>query len=455
MNAINIESLTLKSASDLIRSRALSPVELVQACLDRIEAVDGQVKAWVVVLAEQAMAQAKQAEQEIRSGHYRGPLHGIPYGAKDIIHVAGVPTTGGSQVEPEYVPAKNAAIIDNLTAAGAIFLGKTTTTEFAFLGGEPATRNPWNLEHTPGGSSSGSAAAVAASMALFALGTQTIGSLLRPASFNGLTCIKSTYGLVSRRGVIPASWSLDHLGAFTHTVEDTAIVLSAIAGHDPQDPGSLTTKIPDYADTLTISLTGKIIGLPTSFFRADDTAITYCVERAVKVMETLGMHVRPVAMPDCLPEAVASLPIVMRAEAAAYHQTQYAQTPERFGPYIREQIALGRQTLAVDYLQAQRIRTVFRNELLKVFADVDLLLTPSTLTVAPKGYQTGNPIFNGPFTNAGLPAMTIPVGFEAATGLPVGMQLVGPLLAESLLLAAGSEYQRITNWHEQRPKFRG
>ena len=166
------------------------------------------------------------------------------------------------------------------------------------------------------------------------------------------------------------------------------------------------------------------------------------------------MQVRLVEMPDCLPEAVASLPIVMRAEAAAYHQTQYAQTPERFGPYIREQIALGRQTLAVDYLQAQRIRTVFRNELLKVFADVDLLLTPSTLTVAPKGYQTGNPIFNGPFTNAGLPAMTVPVGFEAATGLPVGMQLVGPLLAESLLLAAGSEYQRITNWHEQRPKFR-
>ena len=451
MSNIGIETLTLKKAAELIRSREMSPVELVQAYLNRIEQVEDRVKAWVTLVPEQALAQARQAEHEILHNQYRGPLHGIPYGAKDIIHTVGIRTSGGSQVEPDFAPAENAAIINKLSDAGAILLGKTTTTEFAFLGGEPATRNPWNLAHTPGGSSSGSAAAVAASMAIFALGTQTIGSLLRPASFNGLTCIKSTYGLVSRRGVIPASWSLDHLGAFTHTVEDTAMVLSAIAGYDPLDPSSLSVEVPSYADSLGAVLKGKTIGLPTSFFLAEDPVITQAVEQAVKVLKEMGFQVRSVDLPACLTEAIASLQIVMRSEAASYHQTQYSEAPEKFGLYIRAQIALGRQTLAVDYLQAQRIRTVFRNEMLKMLETVDILLTPSTPTLAPIGYATGNPVFNGPFTNAGLPAMTVPVGFDAATGLPVGMQLVGSLLAEPLLLAAGAQYQAVTDWHDQRP----
>ena len=451
MSNIGIETLTLKKAAELIRSREMSPVELVQAYLNRIEQVEDRVKAWVTLVPEQALAQARQAEHEILHNQYRGPLHGIPYGAKDIIHTVGIRTSGGSQVEPDYVPAENAAIINKLLDAGAILLGKTTTTEFAFLGGEPATRNPWNLAHTPGGSSSGSAAAVSASMAMFALGTQTIGSLLRPASFNGLTCLKSTYGLVSRRGVIPASWSLDHLGAFTHTVEDTAMVLSAIAGYDPLDPSSLSVEVPSYADSLGAVLKGKTIGLPTSFFLAEDPVITQAVEQAVKVLKEMGFQVRSVDLPACLTEAIASLQIVMRSEAASYHQTQYSEAPEKFGLYIRAQIALGRQTLAVDYLQAQRIRTVFRNEMLKMLETVDILLTPSTPTLAPIGYATGNPVFNGPFTNAGLPAMTVPVGFDASTGLPVGMQLVGSLLAEPLLLAAGAQYQAVTDWHDQRP----
>ncbi|MBP2667157.1 MAG: amidase [Firmicutes bacterium] len=451
MSNIGIENLTIKKATELIRSRALSPVELVQACLNRIEQVDDRVKAWVTLVPDQALDQARQAEHEILHNQYRGPLHGIPYGAKDIIHTSGIRTSGGSQVEPDFVPRENATIINKLSSAGAILLGKTTTTEFAFLGGEPATRNPWNLAHTPGGSSAGSAAAVSASMAMFALGTQTVGSLLRPASFNGLSCIKSSYGLVSRRGVIPASWSLDHLGAFTHTAEDNATVLSAMAGYDPQDPASLSVEVPSYADSLGMLLKGKTIGLPTSFFLAEEPTITQAVEQAVKVLEELGLQVRKVDLPACLPEAMASLQIVMRSEAASYHQAQYSKAPEKFGPYIREQIALGRQTLAVDYLQAQRIRTVFRNEMLKLFDTVDILLTPSTLTVAPIGYGTGNPIFNGPFTNAGLPAMTVPVGFDASNGLPIGMQLVGPMLAEPLLLAVGAQYQAVTDWHLQRP----
>ncbi len=451
MSTMNMETLTLKQAAELIKARELSPVELVTACLDRIDQVEGKVKAWVTLTPEQALTQARQAEREISQNQYRGPLHGIPYGAKDIIYTAGIRTSGGSQVDPDFTPAENATIIHKLSDAGAILLGKTTTTEFAFLGGEPETRNPWNLAHTPGGSSSGSAAAVAASMALFALGTQTVGSLLRPAAFNGLSCIKSTYGLVSRRGVIPASWSLDHLGAFTHTAEDNALVLSAIAGYDPLDPASLLVGIPAYAESLETSVAGKVIGLPTSFFQAEEPAVTQAVEQAVKVLEKMGFQVRPVDLPPSMLEAVASLQIVMRAEAASYHQEPYSRAAEKFGPYIREQIAMGRQTLAVDYLQAQRIRTVFRSELLKLFDTVDILLTPSTPTVAPFGYGTGNPVFNGPFTNSGLPALTVPVGFETTKGLPIGMQLVGPLLAEPLLLAVGAQYQKVTDWHRRRP----
>jgi Asp-tRNAAsn/Glu-tRNAGln amidotransferase A subunit and related amidases len=453
MRTDELRYLTIAEAAELIGGKKLSPVELTEACLARIDSLDDKVQAWVTVVGDAALEAAREAEQEIAAGKYRGPLHGIPYAVKDIIYTAGIRTTGGSKVDPEFVPAANAAIIDQLAAAGAILLGKTTTTEFAFWGGAPATRNPWNLEHTPGGSSAGSAAAVAASMALFSLGTQTIGSLLRPAAYNGLTCLKATYGRVSRYGVIPAAWSLDHVGALTTTVEDTALVLEAIAGHDPRDPASLPGMVPRYSHCLDSEISGTVIGIPSAFFQAEEPSITLTMEEAGKVLGDLGVRVRPIDLPVCWDEAAASLTVVMRAEAAAYHYDKFVAAPEKFGPYIREQLRMGSLIPAVDYLRAQRIRTLFREEMLKLFNTVDVIVTPTTPTVAPLGFNTGSPAFNGPFTNAGLPAITVPIGFDAPTGLPIGMQLAGPPLAEELLLALAHNFQKSTDWHDQRPKL--
>ncbi len=453
MTASELKYYTIAELAALIGAKEISPVEVTEACLNRIDWHEDRVRAWVAVDGDAALAAARRAEQEIAAGSGRGPLHGIPYGAKDIIHIAGVPTTGGSKVDPDFVPAESATVIDRLTAAGAILLGKTTTTEFAFWGGAPATRNPWNLEHTPGGSSSGSAAAVAASMALFALGTQTIGSLLRPAAYNGLTCLKATYGRVSRYGVIPAAWSLDHIGAFTRTAADAALVLETIAGRDARDPSSLPGSVPSYSRFLDMAVKDTVVGIPTTFFQPEEPAIAVAMEDAYRALTELGVRLRPVELPACWDEAAAALAVVMRAEAAAYHQDKFAAAPDKFGPYIREQLRIGCLTSAVDYLRAQRIRTFFRDEMLRLFRSVDVIVTPTTPTLAPLGFNTGSPAFNGPFTNAGLPAITVPIGFDGLTGLPIGMQIAGPPLDEELLLALAHSYQKITDWHDRRPKL--
>ncbi len=288
-------------------------------------------------------------------------------------------------------------------------------------------------------------------MALFALGTQTVGSLLRPAAYNGLTCLKATYGLVSRYGVLPAAWSLDHIGAFTRTAADTALVLEAIAGRDPRDPTSLDGEIPRYSSSLDMDVKGTVVGIPATFFRAEEPSINQAVEAARAILADRGVTFRPVELPAIWDEAAAALLLVMRAEAAAYHQDKFAAAPEKFGPYIREQLHMGTLTYAVDYLRAQRIRTVFRQEMLKLFAGVDVILTPATPTLPPVGMSTGSPAFQGPFTNAGLPTISVPAGFDAATGLPIGLQLAGPPLGEELLLALAHGYQQDTDWHEARP----
>ncbi len=453
MTANNLPDLTIADLAALIAAKEISPVDITAACLGRIDRLDGQIRAWVTLTADAALAAARRAERDIAAGRLLGPLHGIPYGAKDIMYTAGVRTAGGSAVDPDFVPGENAAVVDRLAAAGAVLLGKTATTEFAFWGGPPATRNPWDLARTPGGSSSGSAAAVAASMAPFALGTQTVGSLLRPAAYNGLTCLKATYGLVSRYGVFPAAWSLDHIGALTRTAADTALVLEAIAGPDPRDPASLAGGVPPYSKLLDRDLKGLVVGLPATFFHAQDPSIDQAVEAARAVLADRGVRFRTIELPACWDQAAAALLIVMRAEAAAYHQDKFAAAPEKFGPYIREQLHMGTLTYAVDYLRAQRIRTLFRQEMLQLFAAVDAILTPATPTLPPVGMSTGSPAFQGPFTNAGLPAITIPAGFDAATGLPVGLQLAGPPLGEQLLLALAHGYQQDTDWHKRRPEL--
>lgn len=451
MDYKKISELTVAQAAKLIAEKALSPRELVDACLKQIEEHDGKVKAWVSVLGENALTQAEIAEKEIMQGRYRGPLHGIPYGAKDIYYTRDIKTSAGSRVCPDFIPKENAAVIDKLEEAGAIILGKTATTEYAFLWGEQKTRNPWNLEHTPGGSSSGSGAAVAASMAMFALGTQTVGSLLRPSAYNNLTCLKPTYGRISRYNVIPCSWSLDHMGAMTKSVEDTAIINEIIFGYDVRDPKSLRETKPALQKALDADIRGITVGVPENFFVPEDRVIAKRFEEAQAILKDLGVIFKKVTMPDMMAEAFAAHDIVMCSEAATYHCEQMAKWSNKYGRYTLAQLHLGSETKAVDYLKAQQVRSVFKEKMLELYEDVDVVITPATCSLPPVGYYTGNPLFSGPFTNAGLPAMTVPAGFDEVTGLPIGLQITAPHLQEEKIIALGACYQRHTSWHKQRP----
>lgn len=445
-----LQLLTIAEQASRIRSKELSPVELIQSYIETIEDREPYVQAFVTLTLEQAVHHAKIAEKEIMKGNYLGPLHGIPYGVKDIIWTKGIKTTGGSNVFPDFVPLEDAAVVQRLSDAGAIVIGKTTTTEFAYQGGEPPTRNPWNLKLTPGGSSSGSAAAVSASMSSFSLGTQTYGSLIRPASYNGLTCMKPTFGRVSRQGVYIASWSLDHIGAFTRTVEDQALVLEAICGSDYRDPHSIFEETVSYSDYSKKSAAGMTIGIPDSYFIAEDIEIQQAFDESINVLISLGINVVKVKIPEMIEVADAAHKMVMRAEGAEYHAEHYEDKRLSYGPNMREQLELGHEMKAVDYIRAQRVRTLFRQQMMEMFDSIDVLLTPATVHLPKAGYKTGNPRFNGPFTNSGLPAMTIPAGFDEQRGVPIGIQFVAACNREDQLLKVGSAFQQVTKFHSRR-----
>lgn len=444
--------LDILQAMELIKQHQVSPVELTQACLDRIGQLDGKIQAWITVLPEQALAAAREMETMLMRGEPIGPLLGIPFAAKDLFYTAGIRTTGGSQADADFVPDFDASVLIQLKKAGAILLGKTTTTEYAFLGGPPKTRNPWNLNHTPGGSSAGSAAALAASMALFSLGTQTAGSVLRPAAYNGLTGLKATYGRISRHGVIALSWSLDHTGLFAKSVADAALLLSVMAGYDSADPGSADIPVPDFQRALERDVRGMTVGVPSSYFTdglEDDLRQHF--ETSLHVFRELGVNVREVELPASFHDANAAHWLIMRAEAAAYHQDAYEKNPHLFGESISEAIEIGMRLSSVDYLRAQRIRSIFQKEMNEQLQQVDAWITPSTPTSAPFGISTtGLPTFNTPFTNAGVPAISIPMGLDRL-GLPTGLQIVAKSFQEETLFALGHAFQTSTDWHQRRP----
>jgi len=451
---MQLYDLTIAEASKKIQAKELSPVELTQSVLDRIESLEPKVQAWVTVVKEQALQAAKEAEKEIFEGKYKGPLHGIPYGAKDSYYTAGIRTTAGSTVNGDFVPEKDGTIISRLKNGGAVLLGKTTQTEYAFPTAPPSTRNPWNLEHTPGASSSGSSAGLAASMMLFSLGTQAGGSLSRPASYNALTTLKPTYGRVSREGIITCSWSIDHPGAFTRTVEDTALILQTITGYDPLDPTTSQAPVPNYSDSLVNDVTGMVLGVPDSYFFDDiDSEVAQAFEESVKSYQELGATVVSVSLPEYIKDANKAHGIVMRTEFAAYIQKFYDKIAEVSDPALIETVQIGLLTSAVDYLKAQRVRTLFRTDLVKELNRIDAMLTPATPTPPPKGISfTGSPVFNVPFSNSGVPTLTFPNGFTKA-GLPLGLQLVARPLGEETLIRLGYAYQCLTNWHEARPSL--
>ena len=425
------------SASELarqIRERTITPVDVAQALLARMDALEPELDAWVRVDRETVLADAKQRQEELESGAETGPLHGVPIGIKDIYNIAGIPTTCGSKVYADFVPDETAVTIDLLQKAGAVILGKTVTTEFACL--DPShTKNPWNPAHTPGGSSSGSAVSVASRMCPIAMGSQTVGSVLRPASYNGIVGLKPTYGRVSRRGVVPVSWSLDTVGWMGRSVEDMALLLQVMAGPDEQDPVASRMPADDYLSGLESAKPPRI-GLITSFFMEESDAETQRQTRAtLDKFTAAGATVVELELPESFKTAFEDQLLIMGAEAASFHKPMYEKQSQDYRPKLREMLRQGLETDAVTYTRALERRLRFTADMKVLSEQADVLLTPSTPT-APLAdlTNTGDTRFQGPWTSCGLPTITLPSGL-AESGLPMGIQLIASPFEEARLLS--------------------
>ena len=462
----NLYHLTIREASALLKSGQLSPVELTQSFLDRIEATDDRLHSFIIVLKEQALDDARLAEAEIRRGDYKGPLHGIPFALKDLYDTAGITTTSGSKVDIDRVPTEDATTTARLKAAGGILLGKLVMHEFALGGPDfttpfPPARNPWNLAHITGGSSSGSGAAVASGQAMAALGSCTGGSIRGPASLCGIVGLKATYGRVSRAGVVTLSWSQDHCGPMTWTVEDTAYMMQALAGYDPKDPTTSTAPVPDYSLSLREDIKGLTIGVPRHFFFAPHESVNpevvATVEKGLKVLEGLGANLQEVTIPS-LEYVRAANSVIMLSEAFAYHEKNLQTRSHDFGEMVRARFRIGGLFSASDYVQSQRIRKVVNRECAEVLQKVDVLVTPTMTQPAAafEGYDATSNItgrsFTAPFNLTGLPAISVPCGFTAS-GLPVGMQIAGKPFDEPGVIRAAYAYQQEARWFEQRPSI--
>ncbi len=449
----------------MIRTRQLSPVELTQALIDRCTALDGQLNSFITPTYELALDQARRAEAEVMAGRYLGALHGIPYGLKDLYYTKGVLTTGNSRVAADFTPDFDATAVVRLADAGAVLMGKQTAHELAHGGPSydlpwPPARNPWHTDHFTGGSSSGSAAAVAAGFMPAALGTDTGGSIRGPASFCGLVGLKPTYGLVSRYGVIPHSFSLDHCGPITRSIEDCAHVLQVIAGHDHRDPASAKVAIPDYASGLGRSIKGLKVGVIRHLWEEDipaDEELRQATEEAVAVMKGLGAVTETVRIPN--PQLHTDVKaIICESEAFAVQRANLRTRLADFGVDYLSQVLLALSFQASDYVRAQRQRRVLARDMAPLYRDYDVLLTAGS-GPAPRlddqyakgalGRRSG-PSMTTIFNVTGAPALMMCSGFSK-TGLPIGMQLAGRPFEEATLLALAHAYEQATSWHERRP----
>jgi aspartyl-tRNA(Asn)/glutamyl-tRNA(Gln) amidotransferase subunit A len=417
----NLTDFGAREAAARIREGTISPVELVDACLARIGALDGTIRAWAHVDEAGARAAAREREAEAVHGRIRGPLHGVPVGVKDIIHVAGMPTTGGAKPWAHRRPAKDAPVVARLREAGAVILGKTHTTEFAYRDPAP-TRNPWNVEHTPGGSSAGSGAAVAARMVAVALGTQTVGSVLRPAAYCGVVGFKATHGFTPADDVIPLAWSLDHVGVLTRSVGDAALALGVMAGQE-------LTAAPRGAPTIAVA--------PELIERAEPETADH-VRAMARAFARSGARIVEVALPPSFARLHDAGLIVLQVEAAAYHAADFAAHADEYGPGIRAAIEAGLGRPAVDYVRANRARLAFRDAVMPLLERHDALLTPTAPGPAPAGLaSTGDAWFCAPWSSTGVPAITLPSGI-AASGLPFAIQLVAAAGREAALLGVAA-----------------
>jgi aspartyl-tRNA(Asn)/glutamyl-tRNA(Gln) amidotransferase subunit A len=431
---MNLHELGAVEAARAIREKTLSPVELVAALLERIDKLDARVQAWALVDRDGALAAAQRAADEIARGTLRGALHGVPFGAKDIFYSAGLRTEAGSKVMAGFVPTYDATSVARLKSAGAILLGKLHTTEFATYDPAP-TRNPWNLACTPGGSSSGSAAAVAARMIPLALGSQTIGSNVRPASYCGLVGLKPTFGRISTRGVMALSYTQDHVGLMARSVGDIALALHMTAGHDPDDPSSSRMPVPDYLAALT-RRTAPRIGLLREFFDDATADVVRVTTDAISRLTRAGAIVEEVKMPSSFRAVRSAAYLITRPDTASIHAERYAQKADLYRPAIRAAIELGMLIPGDLYVRALRIRSQFRREMRPLLERYDVLLTPTTPAPAPEGMATGDPRFQVPWSLSGLPSITLPCG--EASNLPLGIQLASGMFTEASLLSTSA-----------------
>ena len=485
MSADELNWLTVTEASELLQRGETTSVELTQACLDRTNLVEGRVQSFLTLTPELALAQAEEADRRLANGA-AGPLTGVPLQVKDVMCTRDVPTTCASRMLENFIPVYDATAVARLLEQGAVLLGKGNMDEFA-MGSScensafHPTHNPWDLSRVPGGSSGGASAAVAAGETVYALGSDTGGSVRQPAALCGVTGLKPSYGLVSRYGLVAYASSLDQIGPLGRSAADCALVLNAIAGHDPRDATSLPLPAADYTAGLGEDLTGLRLGMPAEYFAEGvEPGVREAVEKAATVLEDLGASVVDVSLPTTK-YALACYYIIAPAECSAnlarYDGVKYGasyqdtgdmwEAMERtrqygFGPEVTRRIMLGTYTLSAGYydayyLKAQQVRTLIRRDFASVFEGVDALVTPTSPVVAfPLGDKTSDPVqmylidvCTVPANIAGLPALSVPCGFSE--GLPVGMQFIGPHLSDGTLLRLGHAYQQATNWHQARP----
>ncbi len=456
--------LTIAEAAQRLYNRDISPVEYTQALLDRIAAHDGSLHSFLHVCGDHALDSAKVAEAEILAGEWRGPMHGVPYALKDIIDAAGEPTTCHSKVMARNsVPETDAHVTAKFREAGAVLVGKTATHEFAIGGPSfdlpwPPARNPWNPAHFTGGSSSGSGAALAAGFVPAALGTDTGGSVRNPASLCGLVGMKATYGRVSRRGVFPLSFTLDHVGPMTRTVEDNAILLNVIAGHDAQDPGSSPAEKPNFTARLDRDIKGMRIGVIRHFFEHDleaDSEMAKSINDAVEVLRGLGAEVSDMTLSPLDTYAAANR-VILLPEAYAIHEKWFQERPEDYGELARRRIMGGAFIRAADYVNATRVKARLVQEYEEAMRGFDVAITASSMDPAceieneEEAERTYGRQARTPFNLTGAPAMSVPTGFSKA-GLPLSMQIAAKNFDEALIYQVAHAYEKATNWTEQRP----
>jgi aspartyl-tRNA(Asn)/glutamyl-tRNA(Gln) amidotransferase subunit A len=470
MISLDPQSWTLSTLAKAIRKKEISPLEVTRAFLERIENHDQKINAFITLLTPSALRAARQAERDILKGKYRGPLHGIPFAAKDLFFTKGIRTTCGSKILAHFIPQYDAAVIERLSSAGAILLGKLNMHEFAYgtTSVNPhygAVRNPWDRERITGGSSGGSAAALACSFALLTLGTDTGGSIRIPAALCGIAGLKPTYGRISRYGVYPLCWSLDHPGPMARSVADLALAMNILAGHDPRDPATPQVPVPNYTRALVKDLEGIRLGVPDRYyFDRLDEEVHAAVKKAIRDLKGLGAKVQPISIPH-LHEASTAAFIALLAEGAAALERWHLTRSRDLGEDVRSRLNLGAAIKATQYLKAQRVRGKVREIFMEAFQKVDVLVTPQLPITAPKIGQSNVSLGKGTesvpgaltrFTRIynliGIPSLCLPCGFSSS-GMPIGLQIAAKPFAEETVLRVGHAYEINTPWKNRHPSL--